>query len=208
MCTMVSKTTAREHDEKPRRPRPSADRIVVAAEAIFAERGYGETSLRQLMSAAGVSTTAFYSRFDSKEAVLQAMVERLLVGLRETALASLAGTTSPKTIIKRAVPALVAVLAEHRALVATTLSEGMAITSIRDSLSSTYGGLVEIMSARLGGPRKERPALAWAFVGSLQIQIMRWAVFQDLSRVELETELSAVSLSLAKGMASGRKTSA
>ena len=176
---------------------------MVAAEEIFAERGYGDTSLRQLMSAAGVSTTAFYSRFDSKEAVLQSMVDRLMLGLRETALGSLSGTTNPKTIIKRAVPALVAVLADHRALVAITLSEGMAVTRIRDSLSSTYRDLVEILGARLGGPRKDRFALAWAFVGSLQIQIMRWAVFQDLTRAELEKELSAVSLSLAKGMGSG-----
>lgn len=205
---MVSKSPTADSHDKPRRPRPSADRIVVAAEEIFAERGYGETSLRQLMSAAGVSTTAFYSRFESKEAVLNAMVDRLLLGLRETALASLAGTTSPKTIIKRAVPALVAVLADHRALVATTLSEGMAITSIRDSLAKAFRDLVEILTASLGGPRKDRPALAWAFVGSLQIQILRWAVFQDLSRVELEKELSAVSFSLAKGMGPGRKKNA
>lgn len=205
---MVSKSPTRDRGEKPKRPRPSVDRIVVAAEEIFAERGYGETSLRQLMSAAGVSTTAFYSRFDSKEAVLREMVDRLLLRLREIALASLANTTSSKTIIKRAVPELVAVLAGHRPLVATALSEGMAIESIRDSLSATYQGLVEILAARIGGPRKDRAALAWAFVGSLQIQIMRWAVFQDLSRIELQKELTAMSHSLAKGMGPGRSSNA
>jgi len=203
---MVSKSSTQH--EKPKRPRPSVDRIVVAAEEIFAERGYGETSLRQLMSAAGVSTTAFYSRFDSKEAVLREMVDRLLLRLREIALASLANTTSPKTIINRAVPALVADLAGHRSLVATALSEGMAITSIRDGLSATYEGLVEILAVRIGGPRKDRAALAWAFVGSLQIQIMRWAVFQDLSRIELQKELTAMSLSLAKGMGPRRNNDA
>ncbi len=65
-------------EDMPRTARPSSDRILGAAEKVFARQGYGETSLRQLMAAARVSTTAFYARFDSKEAVLVALVDRLI----------------------------------------------------------------------------------------------------------------------------------
>ena len=41
-----------------RTARPSVDRILESAEDVFAKLGYGEVSLRQLMAAAGVSTTA------------------------------------------------------------------------------------------------------------------------------------------------------
>ena len=51
--------------------------ILAAAEALFATTGYGEVSLRQLMAAAGVSTTAFYARFDSKaSSVRESMTSR------------------------------------------------------------------------------------------------------------------------------------
>src|SRR5687767_6208897 len=64
-----------------RRKKPSADGILDAAEKIFAAQGYGETSLRDLMAAAGVSTTAFYARFDSKEAVLDELIRRMVESL-------------------------------------------------------------------------------------------------------------------------------
>ena len=57
--------------------KPSSDGILEAAETAFAKHGYNELSLRQLISASRVSTTAFYARFDSKEAVLAALTSRL-----------------------------------------------------------------------------------------------------------------------------------
>ncbi|MBS1120882.1 MAG: Bacterial regulatory protein, tetR family, partial [Deltaproteobacteria bacterium] len=61
-----------------RATKPSVDKILEAAEKVFAKHGYAVVSLRQLMAAARVSTTAFYARFDSKEAVMAALVTRLL----------------------------------------------------------------------------------------------------------------------------------
>src|SRR4051812_21961818 len=65
------------HARRPRgRPRndsnnkPTSDGILDAAELLFAERGFGNTSLRGLIEASRMSTTAFYSRFASKEEVL------------------------------------------------------------------------------------------------------------------------------------------
>jgi len=43
--------------------KPSAERILAAAEALFAKHGYAEVSLRQLIAGARLSTTAFYARF-------------------------------------------------------------------------------------------------------------------------------------------------
>src|SRR5688572_28375731 len=70
--------------------KPSVDGILEAAERVFSRHGYGETSLRQLIAEAGVSTTAFYARFGSKEEVLDALVGRLLGALYAAATESLA----------------------------------------------------------------------------------------------------------------------
>jgi AcrR family transcriptional regulator len=176
--------------------RPSADRILAAAEGVFAKQSYGETSLRQLMAAAGVSTTAFYARFGGKQAVLETLVERLLQALHKEAVHALAPGLAPDEVIRRAVGALVTTLEAHKAVVAITLSEGMAIASIRQALSSSYRGLVQIIATRLGKRASKREALAWAFVGALQIQVTRWAVFEELDRAGLEEALISVSRSI------------
>lgn len=50
-------------------------RILEAAITLFAENGYGETGLADVLQRAGVSKGAFYYHFDSKEAVASAIIE-------------------------------------------------------------------------------------------------------------------------------------
>ncbi|MCB0923161.1 MAG: TetR/AcrR family transcriptional regulator [Mycobacterium sp.] len=49
-------------------------RIIEAAVTLFAENGYGETGLVDVLQHAGVSKGAFYYHFDSKEAVASAII--------------------------------------------------------------------------------------------------------------------------------------
>ncbi len=50
-------------------------RIIDSAVELFAEMGYGETGLADVLQRAGVSKGAFYYHFDSKEAVATAIIE-------------------------------------------------------------------------------------------------------------------------------------
>jgi len=52
------------------------ERILRAAERLFAERGITSTSMRALTSAAGVNLAAVHYHFGSKEALLDAAIER------------------------------------------------------------------------------------------------------------------------------------
>ena len=55
-------------------PRPSAKhRIETAALRLFAQKGVGETSVRDIAGAAGVSDGALYRHFSSKAALVRAM---------------------------------------------------------------------------------------------------------------------------------------
>jgi len=56
--------------------RSTKDRILDAAEILLGERGPGETSLRDITAAAGVNLAAVNYHFQSKEALLRAVVER------------------------------------------------------------------------------------------------------------------------------------
>ena len=185
-------------------PRPSSDRILAAAERVFARHGYGETSLRQLMGAARISTTAFYARFDSKEAVLVALVERLLEDLQRAAAAALAAARDPADGVERGLGALLTTLTGQRRVVALALTEAASSERVRTALAGSYRGLVRILAAQLRVPAGEREAMAWAFVGALQIQVQRWAVFEELDEDGLARAVRAVARTLLPAVTAGR----
>lgn len=56
----------------------TVDRILDAAEHLFAERGFAETSLRTITGRAGVNLAAVNYHFGSKKALIQAVFERFL----------------------------------------------------------------------------------------------------------------------------------
>jgi AcrR family transcriptional regulator len=170
--------------------------ILSAAERVFAATGYGNTSLRQLLAAAEVSTTAFYSRFESKEAVLIALVERMMAELLARGRDALEGATGVEDGIARGVEALIETLSRHRPVMALALTEGGAIASVRDSLGSAYRALATFLAAHIRGERADAEARAWALVGALQIQVMRWAVFGQLADRDLSPALTRVARSL------------
>lgn len=56
----------------------TVDRILDAAERLFAEKGFAETSLRTITGRAGVNLAAVNYHFGSKNALIQAVFERFL----------------------------------------------------------------------------------------------------------------------------------
>ncbi|CAI3798386.1 hypothetical protein DBADOPDK_02018 [Pseudomonas sp. MM223] len=56
----------------------TVERILDAAEQLFAERGFAETSLRLITSKAGVNLAAVNYHFGSKKALIQAVFSRFL----------------------------------------------------------------------------------------------------------------------------------
>ncbi|MEX2366654.1 MAG: TetR/AcrR family transcriptional regulator, partial [Pseudohongiellaceae bacterium] len=66
----------------------TVDRILDAAEELFAERGFAETSLRMITSEAGVNLAAVNYHFGSKNALIQAVFARFLTPFSNTLEAS------------------------------------------------------------------------------------------------------------------------
>jgi len=65
-------------------------RILDSAERLFAEKGYASTSVREVISDAAVNLAAVHYHFHSKEALLDAVVERRCIGLNRDRLDMLA----------------------------------------------------------------------------------------------------------------------
>jgi AcrR family transcriptional regulator len=177
---------------------PSSDRILESAEKVFAQHGYHDVSLRQLMAAAEVSTTAFYARFDSKEAVMAALTTRLFGELYANAPIVLDQARDLEAGIDRGVDLLCDRFAPRKALVRMILSEAGSAPASVDARRRAYGLLAAFLASRLWALAERKrikledpAALAWALVGALDIQITRWAVWDELDLPGLHHQLIA-----------------
>lgn len=181
-----------------RTTRPSADRILEAAERVFAERAYAEVSLRQLMAAAGVSTTAFYARFDSKEAVMAELTARLFAELHAEAPRVLDQVRDLASGIELGVDLMCDVFAPRKALVRLILSEAGSSHATIAARRRAYGLLAAFLATRLRALAQrgvlataDAAVLAWAVIGALEIHVVRWAVWEELDLAALRSELRA-----------------
>jgi AcrR family transcriptional regulator len=187
----------RSSRERPR-ARPSHDAILAAAEKLFAERGYADTSLRELIGACGVSTTAFYARFATKDAVLEQLLRDLLVDLHDAAAVALPRAKDPAQGFDKGVDVLVAAIADRRGLVRIMLTEAANSAGARAVVRDAYGMLAALLAGQIAKlvakgriDVADADALAWALVGALTMQVMRWAVFEELGDDELAEALRA-----------------
>lgn len=172
------------------RPRPSADGILDSAEKLFASRGYADVSLRELMGAAAVSTTAFYARFDSKEAVLAALAGRFFAEVLAEAREALAGVRGIEAGIDRGLATLVSALAPRKKLVRLLLVEAGASKTALTVRRDAYAALGAFLASHL--PRHPNAdAIAWALIGALELQVVRWAVWGVIELDGLEPALRA-----------------
>lgn len=57
-------------------------KIIAAAEALFSERGYGNTKISEIAKKAGVGIGTFYRYFPDKEAILLELLESLTVNIK------------------------------------------------------------------------------------------------------------------------------
>jgi AcrR family transcriptional regulator len=178
--------------------KPSADRILAAAEKLFAKHGYAAVPLRQLIAGAGVSTTAFYARFPSKEAVLDALTERLFRELYQDAGPVLRAAPHLEGGIERGIDLLCTRLGPRKPLVRLVIAEAGTHVSSAAARSRSYRMLVAFLAYRLQSLRQrgrigiaeaDEEPLAWAVIGAIELQIVRWAVWDELSLEELREQL-------------------
>lgn len=163
------------------------DRILTAAEELFSGQGLFETSLRQLIDRARISPTAFYARFPSREAVVEAMVDRLMTELEAMAIDVTHTAATLDEGIDLGIRGLVRILARHRVVVRLALTEGAAIPGVRRRLFGAFDQIATLVEGRLAALGKKGlsrstdvEVLGWSLVGAMLIQIQRWVVFEAI----------------------------
>lgn len=141
------------------------DRILDAALAMFAERGFGGASVAEIARRAGVATGNVYRYFpEGKAALLSAVVPpafvadmRALLHRRVHALAGLPDASAPPPEFLAASAELFGFLLEHRLRVVVALgrAEGTPWEGLRDALVEELVGLALAHFRALHPHRKE-----------------------------------------------------
>jgi len=80
--------------------------ILACAAALFHERGYGAVSIRDIGSAAGISTSTLYHHFTDKSCILYEITDRFMVDFNEATFAAAQVGGTPTDRIK-------AIICEH-----------------------------------------------------------------------------------------------
>jgi len=91
-----------------------ADEVVRVAAALFARRGYDQTTMADLAAELGIATGGVYHYFGGKEALLRRICLELTDPLHPRALEALAGHDDPAERLRALVDVWVTHVVEHR----------------------------------------------------------------------------------------------
>jgi AcrR family transcriptional regulator len=152
-------------------PVSTKERILAAAEALFAQRGFDGASLRQLTSAAGVNLAAVNYHFGSKEKLVEEVFRRRLDALNASRLAELAKiagaeeTTLEDVLGAYIRPALDLSHDGNGSLFMRVLARAFAEhdDTLRQFLSANYGHVMRQFTTEFARllPQLSKPELYW-----------------------------------------------
>ena len=165
------------------RGRRTLRKLLDAAAAEFGERGFHDASISAITARAGTALGSFYTYFDSKDAIFQALVRDMSEAVKVSARYALA---QPASAIERERAALTAFLrfaAEHKE-VYRIIDEAEFVDpdSYRLHYETTGARILErLREGALRGELRQdlEEAHAWAIMGMNVFLGLRYAVWND-----------------------------
>ena len=200
---------ARPQSAPPGRPpneRPSAQRLLTAAEELFGERSYHRTTVADICARAGMATGSFYSYYASKAEIFAAVVRAINADLRQAMKAALEHANKDQRSRERASFRAYFDLLSKRPWIDRIVRESEFIDrglfhEYYEHLARGYArGVRAAQMARDIDARYDPEVIAYAYTGIGNFVGMRWAEWTAGGRVP-EDVLDDVLELLARGLA-------
>jgi AcrR family transcriptional regulator len=139
--------------------------IVAIAGALFAERGYAHTTVREIADAAGILSGSLYHHFDSKESMVEALMRDFLDRIGAEYVAVTSRGTDPVTTLRELVRVAFGALGTDHAAVAVMLNEYNVLVQhprfafLHDAVEATERLWIDVLDAgmRSGDLRADVP---------------------------------------------------
>lgn len=166
--------------------------LLDSAARLFAERGYEETRVIDIVREAGAAKGLFYWYFDNKEALYKELAANIRLRLRRQQKAVLDPASAPLVNLRRATEASVVFMSEHAHFLSLLELEGRNLSEVlRAGTEPHLGDTLSIIEAGQadGSIRDDDPQLLALGVVSA---VGHFSLFHRTNRVQLELpELAA-----------------
>jgi AcrR family transcriptional regulator len=170
--------------------------VHLVAQRLFAERGYHETSIQDILDAADIARGTFYLYFDSKRAIFDELVDGFLQRIRSVVTRIDVRPEAPPPLmqIEQNLIRVMDILRENRDLARITLrlAEGLdqdcdaKMAEFYDQLLLLIRGALDLgQSMGLVRPCDSR-IVSQAALGSLKEVVRQWIVMRDSSKEEID----------------------
>jgi AcrR family transcriptional regulator len=122
------------------------------AAEVFAERGYHQTTISDIIAKAGIARGTFYLYFQDKRSIFDELIEGLLVSINER-IGRIDPTSPPDVcllLIRQNLRAILVITMEHRDLTKILLSDAVGLDPEFDrKLSDFYSNITDMLERSL-----------------------------------------------------------
>jgi AcrR family transcriptional regulator len=167
--------------ERSTRPSKGAERACFEGARLFAEKGYSETTTRELAAAMDVTNGTFYYYFPSKEDLLRQICEDALAEVTAAVEAAVVGAADGREAVARLIHAHVSTIVASRHAHTTMLTElrslsgnhRVTIIAARDRYEALVRGV--LASAKDDGSLQTTIELEMLTL--LMLNLLNWTIF-------------------------------
>jgi AcrR family transcriptional regulator len=162
-------------------------RLLDAAEQVFAEKGYHGTGVDDIIRASDSSKGGFYFHFPNKQAIFLALVEALTPKLAASIDRAIAAESDPVAQLDAALRTVLDLFARHRRLSKILLVEAVGLGhGFDEKLMRTRGEFARMIqgyldravSAGVISPQ-DTVTISWAWFGAINEIVVRWLVINE-----------------------------
>ena len=174
----------------PTRSAATRERLTASAVRAFAERGYADARVSDIVAEAGVTQPTFYAYFDSKEALFRDLIERFRERVRRLVADSADPGRDPALHLRDAIrvtcEAIFHAFAENPTLTRLALQQAPDAEQVKQDLAALLAEKVRA-AQDAGAVRRDVPAalIADSIAGSVERLTLRALVTGDVDAATL-----------------------
>jgi AcrR family transcriptional regulator len=162
-------------------------RLLDAAEQVFAEKGYHGVGVDDIIRASDSSKGGFYFHFPNKQAIFLALVDALTPKLAASVDRAIAAQSDPVAQLDAALRAVLDLFARHRRLSKILLVEAVGLGhGFDEKLMRTRGEFARMIQGYLDRAvtagaiaPQDTVTISWAWFGAINEIVVRWLVLNE-----------------------------
>lgn len=167
-------------------------RLLDAAEQVFAEKGYHGAGVEDIIRVSESSKGGFYFHFPNKQAIFLALVDALVPKLAAAVDRAIAAESDPVAQLDAALRTVLETFARHRKLSKILLIEAVGLghgfdeklMRTRSRFAAMIQGYLDRAVAAGAIAPQDTETVAWAWFGALNEIVVRWLATGQPRRLE------------------------